>query len=101
MGRSVFFNPTSGKCTSSHGCWLSVSDFHGFKLEFDPYATDEGARVNAWTFVYMRIDASITEPRYGIESDGRTIRMERRCDWIRQFDGSYQSLDRELDSIYC
>ena len=93
MAGRLFFN-SRGKCTPWHGCWLPVSDFRGFKIEFDPYATDEGARD-------MRIDASITEPRYGIESYGRNIRVERRCDWIRQFDGSYQSLDRELDSIYC
>ena len=101
-GQVVFFHSyPRGKCTPWHGCWFPVSDFRGFKIEFDPYATDESARVYTWTYVHMRVNASITEPRYGIDSDGRNICMERRYDWVRRLDGSYQSLDRELDSIYC
>ena len=42
-GQVGFFQSyPSGKCTSSHGCWLSVSDFRGFKLEFDPICHRRG-----------------------------------------------------------
>ena len=83
-----------------HGEWNIVSGSRGFKIEFDPDPRGDGPRANKWTFVYMRIDERISAPRYGIDSYGRAVRIERRCEWIRLFDGSYQSWDRDFDSIY-
>ena len=83
-----------------HGGWYAVSDNRGFKIEFDPDPTDEGPRANKLTFVYMRIHECITEPRYGIDSYGRNIRTERRCDWIRLLDDSYETVGDGFDSIY-
>ena len=99
-GQVGFHSFPRGKWTPWHGCWLPVSDFRAFRIEFDPYATDESARVYTWTYVHMRVNASITETWYGIDSDGRNIRMEWLYDLCRRPDGSYQSLYR-LDSIYC
>ena len=56
--------------TPWHGEWLPVSDFRGFKIEFDPDATEQGFRTYTWTHVFMYIHASSTGPRCGIDSDG-------------------------------
>ena len=101
MKGPVAFRSFSGENTAWDGYWSTVSHSCGFIFMFDPDAKDGGARANTWTYVHMRINESITEPRYGIDSDGRTIRMERRFDWFRGPDGSYQMLDRDVASIYC
>ena len=78
-----------------------VNDYRGFTIEFDPDPTDEGPRANTWTFcVFMRIREKMSEPRYGIDSNGRNINMERRCDWIRLSDESYERVDHDVDWIY-
>ena len=84
-----------------HGGWQWVSDKRGIKIEFYPDTRGDGPRANKWTFVYMRIGERISAPRYGIDSYGRNIRMERRCDWIRLHDDSYEIVDHDdIDSIY-
>ena len=69
----------------------------GFKIEFDPDPTDEGPRANTWTFVYMRTGESKSERRYGIDSIGRSISMEMRCEWIRLPDQSYERVDHDVN----
>ena len=84
-----------------HGGWQWVSDKRGIKMECDPDPSGNGPRLNKWTFVYMRIGECITAPRYGIDSYGRNIRLERRCDWIKLHEDSYEIVDHDdIDSIY-
>ena len=74
-----------------------VNYYRGFKIEFDPDPTDEGPRANTWTFVYIRTGESMSEPRYGIDSNGRSISMEKRCEWIRLPDQSYERVEHDVN----
>ena len=64
-----------------------------------PDATDQGFRAYTWTYVFMHIYAIPTGPQYGIDSDGRPIRIERRYEWFRHPDGSYERIDVLLNRI--
>ena len=86
--------------TPWHGVWHGVGDIGQVKIEFDPDATDQGFRAYKWTYVFMHCFRITRDPRYGIDSDGRAVRMESRYEWIRLFDGSYYRLHRDFESIY-
>ena len=85
--------------TPWHGVWHGVGEIGQVKIEFDPDATDQGFRAYKWTYVFMHYYRLSTGPRYGIDSAGRPIRIERRCEWYRHPDGSYERIEDELDLI--
>ena len=99
-GQVAFYSFSCNAWIPWHGEWLVVNHRRGFKIEFDPDPTDEGPRANTWTFVYIRTRESMSEPRYGIDSNGRSISMEKRCEWIRLPDQSYERVDNDVNLNY-
>ena len=99
-GQVAFYSFSCNAWIPWHGEWCMVNYYRGFKIEFDPDPTDEGPRANTWTFAYMRIRESELEPRYGIDSNGRSISMEERCEWIRLPDQSYERVDNDVNLNY-
>ena len=85
--------------TPSHGMCHILSDVRQVKIDFDPDATAQGFRAYTWTYVFLNYGHTSTTGSYGIDSDGRPIRIERRCEWMRHLDGSYLRLDDDLDWI--
>ena len=85
--------------TPWHGVCHMLSEIRQVKIDFDPDATAQGFRAYTWTYVFLNYSHLSTTGSYGIDGDGRPIRIERRCEWSRQLDGSYQRLADDLEWI--